>query len=238
MDDTRFIFNPIGLIHSCFKEKFGIPRQAGLVSEARAVLEILRPYDREEAFRGLTEFSHVWIIFVFHASIRETWKPTVRPPRLGGNQRIGVFATRSGFRPNPVGISPVELEGIETGRGKICLLLKGIDFLDGTPVLDVKPYLPYADSIPAAKGGYAHELPGPDLDVDFSGPADAVCREKEAAALPGFRRFLIQLLKSDPRPAYYSQKPLKHVFGTRVFDVDIRWEFQGNRILVSSIEQV
>ena len=126
---------PIGIVHSCFKEKFGIPRQAGLVREARATLELLPPFDRPEAVRGLESFSHIWIVFIFHANCRQSWKPTVRPPRLGGNRRMGVFASRSGFRPNPLGISAVELAALRFPDNRVVLDIRGGDLLDGTPVV-------------------------------------------------------------------------------------------------------
>ena len=167
-----FTFAPIGVIHSCFKEKFGIPRQPGLVPAARAVLELLPPYNRAEAVRGLEGFSHIWVSFVFHACLDAPWKPTVRPPRLGGNRRLGVFATRSTHRPNPIGLSAVELERIETGPGRVLLHLKGADLMDGTPVLDIKPYLPYSDVIPGATGGFAAEAPARSVRGEFQ-PARA-----------------------------------------------------------------
>ena len=150
----RYSFDPIGIVHSPFKEKFGIPRQPGLVPEAKARLEVLPPYDRSEAFCGLEDFSHIWVTFVFHEAICTRWQPTVRPPRLGGNRRIGVFSSRSPFRPNPIGMSVVALEGISNIEGKIELQLAGVDLLDGTPVLDIKPYIPYADSLPDARSGF------------------------------------------------------------------------------------
>lgn len=137
-----FSFQPIGVIHSCFKEKFGIPRQSGLVTAAQATLELHAPYDCPEALVELEGFSHIWVTFVFHQSMRDNWKATVRPPRLGGNQRIGVFASRSPFRPNPIGLSAVQLESIDCKDGHCQLQLRGADLLDGTPVLDIKPYVP------------------------------------------------------------------------------------------------
>ena len=128
--DTDFVFHPIGIVQSCFTEKFGIPRQPGLVPAARATLEILPPFDQNDAFRGLDDFSHLWIVFVFHGIDVGKWQSTVRPPRLGGNTRVGVFATRSGFRPNPIGISSVVLESIRRDHGKMVLELSGIDILD------------------------------------------------------------------------------------------------------------
>ena len=127
---TQFDFQPIGTIHSCFKEKFGIPRQSGLIPDAHATLDILPPYNRPEAFRKLADYSHVWLTFVFHANLKDGWKPMVRPPRLGGNQRVGVFASRSPFRPNPIGLSVVKLDRLEIDKSQIRLHLSGIDLLE------------------------------------------------------------------------------------------------------------
>jgi len=237
-EKTVFTFETIGIIRSCFKEKFGIPRQPGLVSQAGAVLEMFPPYNREEAFRGLEDFSHIWIVFVFHASLnenREKPRLSVRPPRLGGNTRTGVFATRSGFRPSPIGISAVELEKISRDGGKTRLFLKGTDLLDGTPVLDIKPYLPYADSIPHAKAGFASEPPRK-IPVNFSDAALAACIKKEQEGIPGFRSLICEMLGNDPRPAYYSLKPQKNVFGTRIFDANIRWKFENETVTVLSVD--
>lgn len=154
--NKTYCLNPIGTIHSCFKEKFTIPRQPGLVKQAKATLELIEPYNRKEAVRGLEEFSHIWVVFVFHKNeSRGQWKPTVRPPRLGGNKRVGIFASRSPHRPSPIGMSAVKLEGIEESKDKILLHLSGVDLLDGTPVLDIKPYIGYADSIEDSYDGFA-----------------------------------------------------------------------------------
>ncbi|AOY60295.1 MULTISPECIES: tRNA (N6-threonylcarbamoyladenosine(37)-N6)-methyltransferase TrmO [Desulfococcus] len=234
MPDYRF--ETIGIIRSPFKEKFGIPRQAGLMARARAVLEIFPPYDRDEAFRGLERFSHIWILFVFHGCIRTRWRPTVRPPRLGGNRRVGVFATRSGFRPNPIGLSAVRLEGIgASGTRDGCRLhLAGVDILDGTPVLDIKPYLPYADAVAGADGGFASDPPAADLPVSFSSAAAADLRSREAA-MPGLTDFITDMLKADPRPAYHARRRERRRFGTRVFDVDVQWEFREDGIWVTGV---
>jgi tRNA (adenine37-N6)-methyltransferase len=231
-----FTFLPIGIIRSPFKEKFGIPRQPGIVPDARGVLEILPPFHQEAAFRGLSDFSHVWILFLFHGNPRAEWKPTVRPPRLGGDRRIGVFATRSGFRPNPIGMSAVELTEIRAGGGKLHLHLKGIDLLDGTPVLDLKPYLPYADCIPVAQGGFAPEPPRTDLAVTFSDEAEAVCLRKERE-IPHLRSLLIQMLRMDPRPAYYARNPKKKVFGFRLYDFDVQWTFLDDGIRILNLKE-
>jgi len=156
-------FEPIGVIRSCFQQKFDMPRQPGLVPEARAVLELFPPYNRMESFRGSEGFSHRWVIFVFHECKADASRTTVRPPRLGGNRRVGMFATRSGFRPDPMGMSAVEMEKIEGDNKGIRIHLKGVDLLDGTPVLDIKPYLPYADRIFEAKGGFAARAPEKNL---------------------------------------------------------------------------
>jgi tRNA-Thr(GGU) m(6)t(6)A37 methyltransferase TsaA len=231
----EFTFAPIGIIHSCFKEKFGIPRQPGLVSESRAVLKIWPAFDRPEAFRGLDTFSHIWVVFVFHASIKHDWNATVRPPRMGGNRRTGVFATRSGFRPNPVGMSVVKLEKITRHEKQTCLHLRGIDVLDGTPVLDIKPYVPYADSIPEACGGFAAERPISGIEVCFDPEIRKFCLEKERDGYPGFLALIEQVLKADPRPAYHATTCQKKQFGIRLYDFDIQWEISDNTIRVYRI---
>lgn len=228
-----FSFEAIGVIHSCFREKFGIPRQPGLVPEARAVLELLPPYNRVEAVRGLEGFSHIWVTFVFHARLGEKWSPTVRPPRLGGNRRIGVFASRSPLRPNPIGLSAMELERIEAAPGRVLLHLKGVDLLDGTPVLDIKPYLPYSDSIPGATGGFAPEAPVAPFTVRFSPEALAACAAAKDSA-PELEALIRQILAHDPRPAYYG-KGGRRAFGMRLFDFDVKWEVDGDAVLVTGI---
>jgi tRNA-Thr(GGU) m(6)t(6)A37 methyltransferase TsaA len=235
MTESTFAVSPIGIIHSCFKEKFGIPRQPGLATAARATLEILAPYDRDEAFRGIEVFSHLWIIFVFHGIAGGQWRPTVRPPRLGGNRRSGVFATRSGFRPNRIGISVVALDGLDRRKGKFFLELSGIDLLDQTPVLDVKPYLLYADSIPHATGGFAADPPGRPLSLAFSEPARRACAEVEKTH-PGFYELVIQVLGADPRPAYLDDSG-RAEFGMRLYDFNVRWSVRRGRILVQAIEK-
>jgi tRNA-Thr(GGU) m(6)t(6)A37 methyltransferase TsaA len=227
-----FCLKPIGIIHSCFKEKFGIPRQAGLVSEARAVLQLLPPYHQETVLNGLEEFSHIWIIFVFHASFAHKWKTTVRPPRLGGNRRIGVFATRSNFRPNALGLSCVELEQIEKSKKNLFLHLKGGDFLDQTPVLDIKPYLVYADSLPNAQCSFAQESPCSPIAVEFTRKAEAYCFKRKNQ-IPYLKPFIIQMLQNDPRPAYLSTAPSeKQRFANRIFDFDVKWCFEEGKIVV------
>lgn len=233
--DSDFIFHPIGIIHSCFPEKFGIPRQPRLVPAARATLEILPPYDRDEAFRGLKDFSHLWIVFIFHGIDNRKWQPTVRPPRLGGSTRIGVFATRSGFRPNPIGMSSVVLDDVRRDRGKMVLELSGIDVLDQTPVLDIKPYLPYADIIPDAVGGFAADPPRSSLSIEFTAQARQACAMLEKT-YPGFYNLVDQVLRADPRPAYVGKRSARSEFGVRLYDINVRWRVRNTTIIVHTIE--
>jgi tRNA-Thr(GGU) m(6)t(6)A37 methyltransferase TsaA len=232
----KFTFEPIGHIHSCFLEKFGIPRQPGLVPDARAVVEIEPPFQRIEAFQALEGFSHIWILFVFH-QCRSTWKSTVRPPRLGGNQRVGVFASRSGFRPNPIGQSVVELVSIEAGRGSLWLHIKGVDLMNGTPVLDIKPYLPYADCLPHARAGYAGETPRAIKEVVFSPAATKSCRQLENDSRPNLCHLITRLLSLDPRPGYAGPSGKRH-YGMRLWDLDIRFSVDGDQFVVNEVISV
>ena len=187
--------------------------------------------------QGLAAFSHLWLIFVFHASLKEAWKPTVRPPRLGGNKRVGVFASRSMFRPNPIGLSVVELDRIDTAARPPCLYLKGVDLLDGTPVLDIKPYLPYVDAIPTAQGGYAASSPEPHLQVRFTAEATTQCASF-AKAYPHLKLLISQVLALDPRPAYYDAEQARTEFGMRLLDFEVKWRVAGKQASVLAIEKI
>jgi tRNA-Thr(GGU) m(6)t(6)A37 methyltransferase TsaA len=231
-----YAFEPIGVIHSCFKEKFGIPRQPGLASEATATLELFAPYNSQEALAELAGFSHIWLVFVFHQALREGWRLTVRPPRLGGNQRIGVFASRAPFRPNPIGLSAVQLEGINCQDGRCRLRLRGADLLDGTPVLDVKPYIPYADALPEAVAGYAAQPPAVQFKVVFSAAAEAQCVAYERARYPALRRLIEQILQTDPRPAYRHGQNDGQCYGMRLYDFDLRWRIDDGQCRVLGLE--
>jgi len=226
------IFTPIGVIHSPYKEKFGIPRQPSLVPAARITLELVSPYDQPDAVRGLEAFSHVWIHFVFHETAARGWTPLVRPPRLGGNARVGVFASRSTHRPNPIGLSLVELLGIDTTNG-VRLLLGGADLLDGTPVLDIKPYIPFVEARPDARGGFV-DGPPPVLRVEWSEQARA---DLAAAgdAPTGFAELIDQVLQQDPRPAY--QDNPERVYGVRLDRFDVRFRVVGNDVQVLEIRR-
>ena len=221
---------PIGYVRSPYKEKFGIPRQAGLVPDAKATLELVSPYNRSEAVVGLEGYSHIWLQFVFHQAIREQWQPMVRPPRLGGNVRVGVFASRSPFRPNPIGLSVVALEGIRVEEGQICLDIAGADLVDGTPVLDIKPYVAYSDSLPDARSGFASTEPGKRLEVSFSPEALAQIEQRDDAE--NLKGLIAHLLELDPRPAYRGGEQQERVYGIKLYDFDLRWRVSGDQVEV------
>lgn len=230
----RFCFQAIGYIRSCFTEKFGIPRQPGLVPEAEAIVEIAPPFNQNEAFRGLNRFSHIWIIFVFHECYQQQWKATVRPPRLGGNQRVGVFASRSGFRPNAIGQSAVKLIEISSQKHHLTLKVAGADLLDGTPVLDIKPYLNYADCLPQAISGYAATSPAPKFLVRFSLEAEKVCAILDPDRYHNAKQIIIAILSQDPRPAYKANDASR-IYGVRLWDLNIRFRYDDTRIEVLDI---
>ncbi len=223
-----FTFEPIGFIRSPFKEKFGIPRQPGLVPEIRARLELVPPYNRAEAVAELKGYSHIWIQFVFHQILGQKWQPRVRPPRLGGNQRVGVFASRSPFRPNPIGLSVVALEQVVVDGASVVLELSGVDLLDATPVLDIKPYVAYVDSIPGAASGFAPAAPATPLEVRFTSQAEAQLSGRADAA--DLRVLITRLLELDPRPAYAAEDG--RVYGFRLYDFDLRWQVDGDLVQV------
>ncbi|MCW8956498.1 MAG: tRNA (N6-threonylcarbamoyladenosine(37)-N6)-methyltransferase TrmO [Gammaproteobacteria bacterium] len=223
---------PIATIQSCYTEKFGIPRQPGL-TRIPATIVMEAEFSQPEAFRELKSFSHIWVIFLFHQSQNQGWSPTVRPPRLGGNERVGVFASRSMFRPNPVGLSVVELVSIESTNNGIELKILGGDFLDQTPVLDIKPYLPYVDAIANARGGYANTTPEAKLKVEFKQKAlDQLTRIDQAEHI---MQTLTDTLQLDPRPAYQAQNNNRE-YAMRIYDYDVKWQVSGSTVFVTSIE--
>ena len=218
----------IARMHSDFSEKFGIPRQSGLVPELRAKIVFEPEFRSEDALRGIEGFSHLWLIWQFSAAVRDTWSPTVRPPRLGGNERVGVFATRSPFRPNAIGLSCVKLEGIarEEGLGTV-LLVSGADLMDGTPIYDIKPYLPYADAHPEALGGFA-PAPREPLAVD--------CAPELIAEMPeGQRRALLGVLAQDPRPQYQSDP--EREYGMSFGEWSVRFRVSAGAVYVLSVKK-
>ena len=231
-------FAPIATLYTCFKEKFGIPRQMNLADTAPGRLVFHSDFARKDAVRHLEGFSHVWLVFIFHQALAHEWSALVRPPRLGGNKKAGVFATRSPFRPNPIGISAVKLASIAHTRKGPELHLLGVDILDGTPVLDIKPYVPWADAIAGARGGFADQLPDTLLAVVFSPEARRQCRIM-ANRIPLLAATVTQVLENDPRPGYITGSPdnSSRVYGTRLFDVEVKWQVTDGIARVLSIEK-
>lgn len=216
---------PIARIKSDFSEKFGIPRQSGLVEELTAQVVFESGYRDISALRGIDGFSHLWLIWEFSRS--RGWSPTVRPPRLGGNKRLGVFATRSPFRPNPIGLSCVRLVEVRQDRGLgPVLVVAGADLLDGTPIYDIKPYLPYADCKPDAVGGFASVPKGADLEVDC--PPELLLRVPENK-----RSALLAVLAQDPRPQYQDDR--SRVYGMSFAGLEVRFRVEGDRLTVTEI---
>jgi tRNA-Thr(GGU) m(6)t(6)A37 methyltransferase TsaA len=230
----RVSIDIIAYVNSCFTEKFGTPRQGGLVALAEARLVLVEPFNRREMVRGLEDFSHIWIHFLFHQARADGWKTTVRPPRLGGDKRIGVWATRSPHRPNFMGLSVVKLKGIEFSNG-VELVVAGVDLLDGTPVFDIKPYLPSSDSIEEAAEGWA-EQEFAALEVDFLPAADKFCTDYEAESGVPLQQLIREILREDPRPA--SQREKKDMYGMRLYNVNVRWQVSGAACLVLSCEKL
>lgn len=222
--------NIIAHIKSDFTSKFGIPRQSGLVDELESIIIFEPDYRNPDALRGLDEYTHLWILWQFSECIGKEWTPTVRPPRLGGNKRMGVFATRSPFRPNPIGLSCVKLIGIEKTEKYGCVIrVSGADLLDGTPIYDIKPYLPYVDSHPEASNGFALDEKAGSLKVDF--PKELLCNiptKKQAA--------LIAVLAQDPRPGY--QNIPDRIYGIEFAGFDIRFTVNGNTLTVIETNKI
>lgn len=219
----------IGHIETDYKEKFGIPRQSGLVKESRGRILFKKEYQIPEAFRGLEDFSHIWVLWQFSESVRESWSPTVRPPLLGGNKRMGVFATRSPFRPNSVGLSALKLDKVEFSQKEgVVLHVSGADLLDGTPIYDIKPYLPYADSIPDATGGFTEGLEERRLEVEFS--------EKLLDKMPEEKReALIAVLQADPRPSY--QNDPEREYGMNFAGYEVKFRVEGKVLKITHINK-
>ena len=216
----------IARIHTGFKEKFGIPRQSGLIEEAAGQIVFKKEYSVPEAFRGLEEYSHIWILWKFSKAEREDWSPTVRPPLLGGNKRMGVFATRSPFRPNPVGLSCVRLEKIEKTDSGIILHVRGADLLDGKPIYDIKPYLPYADSYPDAAAGFTETLEERKVAVEIE--CDSFYKIPEEK-----QKEIIKILSLDPTPSY---KEDGREYGIKYADYEIKFSKNGKMIHIISLE--
>lgn len=228
--DEERIMRPVAHIRSDFPGKFGIPRQSGLVPALQATIVFCPEYRNADALRGLEEFSHIWLIWEFSGAIRENWSPTVRPPRLGGNVRKGVFATRSPFRPNPIGLSCVKLESIEwkTAEGAV-IHVSGGDLMDGTPIFDIKPYIPMGDCYPEAVGGFSDKHRNDRLQVQIP--------EKWKTVIPGEHlEALTGVLENDPRPAY--QDDPERIYGFPFAGMEVKFRVNGNVLEVCEISKI
>ena len=222
-----FEIHPIATMHSDFPTKFGIPRQSGLVDTLCSTIVFEPKYRNADALRGLEDFSHLWIIWQFSEAVRSEWTPTVRPPRLGGNTRMGVFATRSPFRPNSLGLSCVRIIGIEhTQEHGSVIHVAGADLMNGTPIFDIKPYIPYCDSHPDALGGFTTNAADFLLEVDI--PSDLLNILPESK-----REAAIEVLSHDPRPSY--QKNNKRIYGLNFAGYDIRFQVDDNTLYVKEV---
>ena len=222
--------DPVAVVHSCYPERFGTPRQPGLAPAATAEVRLRPPCDDPDTLRGLEAYSHVWLLYAFHANGRAGWTSTVRPPRLGGNRRLGVFATRSPFRPNPLGLSVVALEAVVTTGDWRGLRIRNHDLVDGTPVLDIKPYLPYSDCLPGATADPAFQRPAAVLDVVFDDPTAAALDDAQ------WRALATETLALDPRPAYRQGTGDGTLHGVRIGAWNVRFRVDGQVARVLAIE--
>lgn len=231
----------IGIVRSPFHEKFGIPRQPNLV-QVPAIIEFNTPYDDVLAFEGLQAFSHLWLVWVFHdnkqsAEADKKFRTQIRPPRLGGNQKVGVFASRSMYRPSPLGLSVVQLVKVIERQGKVSLLIRGADLLDGTPIVDIKPYIAYSDAIPDAKSGFAQQAPEL-LSIEWT----AIASEQAQALIAQGefdneqQQLINELLALDPRPAY--QDDANRVYGMRYGQVNVLFKINGDTVQVEAIQLI
>ncbi len=242
-------FEPIGTIHSCFREKFGVPRQSLMVDQALGVLKLKPDARYRDALRYLEDFSHVWIIFLFHEHLDSEWRPTITPPRVDAPGKVGVFASRSPHRPNSIGMSAVKLESIQLDApGGIEIHLSGVDLLEGTPVLDIKPYLPYVDCIPEARGGWT-ETRIPKYPVHFSDESLVQINEAASRNASHYRgnlkRLIEQMLELDPRPTSQRKSmPIENeshegkAFAYRMLDFDVKWEIQKGGVWVRELKRL
>ena len=226
----------LGYVRSPYKQKFAIPRQPGLIVEAIGELVLHPPYADDAIIRGMESFSHLWLVFLFHETADKGWSPLVRPPRLGGNEKKGVFATRATFRPNPIGLSVVKFLGSHREGEKLVIKLGGIDLLDGTPILDIKPYLPYADAHPEANGGFADAAPSTDMTVSFAPEALDFCQAQRK--YPELKQFIEKVLRQDPRPPYKKQKDESQSYGMTLYEFNIKWTVDENHNHVTRISEL
>jgi len=229
---TSYTFNSIGIAHTPFSERFGIPRQAGLVPSAIGRIELFGD-PHSGICDGLEAFSHIWLLFMFDRNPTEQWKPKVRPPRLGGNDKVGVFASRSPYRPNPIGMSVVRLLGQTIESGRLYLEVEGVDLMDGTALIDIKPYVPYADRIENCRAEWATEAPQVLLSVSFSDLAHEQLLQYESRH-PGLEKLICGVVSHDPRPAYQTEDP-DRTYGFCLYELDVQWKISPSGAIITNI---
>ncbi|SES87196.1 tRNA (N6-threonylcarbamoyladenosine(37)-N6)-methyltransferase TrmO [Thorsellia anophelis] len=246
----RYEIVPIGQINTPFKQKFTVPRQPRLINLAKGVITLNKPFDDVNAVAALSSFSHVWVLFWFHlnpdnksaSSNLYKWQPMVRPPRLGGKEKVGVFASRSPFRPNPIGMSVFELESVECINGHVEIHVKGVDVVDGTPIIDIKPYIPFSDSINEAKGAFAQLPPISPFTVEFTPEANEQLERLVLDAGQSLeyslevKSFIVEILSQDPRPAYHKQNSEQQQYGVELLDYEIKWVLQDVLVTVTAFK--
>lgn len=223
------IITPIALMQSPYQEKFAIPRQPGLVPSALGAVRLLGEFNNPHCIADIEAFSHLWLTFIFHQTVAQGWKPKVRPPRLGGNQKVGVFATRSTFRPNGLGLSVVKLEGVSCHQGQWQLDVSGFDLLDQTPIIDIKPYVAYSDALPHASSGFAPTAPTL-MDVQFSTQAKIDLAQNQQLL-----QLIHEVLAQDPRPAYRKDAEDMHEYGMKLAGHNVQWRVIDHQAVVTSV---
>lgn len=231
---SPFTIEPIGIVSSPFKEKFGIPRQPQLCA-VESTIWLSGKANVLDTIRGLEMHSHIWVLFQFHQNSEKGWQPLVRPPRLDGNQKLGVFATRSTFRPNQLGMSAVKLLAAGQEAGNVWIKVEGLDLVDGTPIVDIKPYVPYSDCLLDAQSEFAQIAQTSELNITFAAQPLSVL-EQYRRTLPNLKTTIEQVLKQDPRPAYKKHKADDKIYGIRLYDFNIRWQIEESRCEVLTIE--
>jgi len=238
----RFEFESIGILNSPYQQRFGIPHQAGVSQGLNGIIKLKPDADFKTALRGLDTFSHIWVMFVFHSHGGKKWKPSIRPPRLGGNKKVGLFASRSPHRPNPIGISAVKLEKIDLeAKGGPEIHVSDVDLLDGTPILDIKPYIPLADKIDSANSGWA-DIPVPRYSVTFSDDAQQDLKKWDPELKNNLKSQIIAMIELDPRPAFQKRKiPMNQEssfgkkFGIDIFQYDVKYTIIESGFLITDI---
>lgn len=229
-----YSISPIAIAETPYKEKFAVPRQPRLVPSASARIKLLGELNCLESVRGLEQFTHLWLLFLFDQNLAAGWKPTVRPPRLGGNERVGVLASRATFRPNGIGMSAVELRGIHKEGDQVYIEVGSVDLVDKTPIIDIKPYIPYSDAVEGAMGGYAESEPAQIL-VEFS---DQALKELKNSPDSDAQQAVIQeVLALDPRPAYKKNKPDNKEYAVNLYDMNVKFIVTANLVTVTAIER-